>query len=147
MMVCYLNSEDVIFSPLLSFIGIMGFWSLNELAVELEMPFGDDENDLPLVELHAMYIKGLQTLFLSNEELLDATVPGYSEPRTLPKLTQKLNEELQRMGATKRFSTTMTDEDYSNCTQPLLESDLGFDSSVVIYKHISDALSELKSHD
>ena len=40
------------------------------------MPFGDDENDLPLVELHAMYIKGLQTLFLSNEELLDATVPG-----------------------------------------------------------------------
>merc|ERR1712118_507726 len=147
MMVCYLNPKDKIFSPLLSFVGVLGLWSLNELAVELEMPFGDDENDLPLVELHDLYIKGLQTLFLANADLLDATVPGYSEPRKLPKLTSKLNEELQRMGATKRFSTTMTDEDYSNCTQPLLESDLGFDSSVVIYKHISDALSELKSHD
>merc|ERR1711959_133246 len=128
MMVCYLNPMDKIFSPLLSFIGIMGFWSLNELAVELEMPFGDDDNDLPLVELHTLYIKGLQTLYLSNEDLLMSHVPGYVEPHAMPKLTKALNEELLRMGSNKRFQASMTDEDYSNCTQQLLESDLGFDA-------------------
>ena len=57
MMVCYLNPKDKIFSPLLSFVGVLGLWSLNELAVELEMPFGDDENDLPLVELHDLSLR------------------------------------------------------------------------------------------
>merc|ERR1719409_1479663 len=118
-----------------------GFWSLNELAVELEMPFGDDDNDLPLVELHSLYIKGLQTLYMSNSELLITHVGGYAEPIKMPKLTERLNTELVRMGATKRFSVQMTDEDYSNCSQQLLESDLGFDASVVIRKLIADSLA------
>ena len=47
------------------------------------------------------------------------------------------------MGPRKRFSIDMTDDDYSNCTQPLLESDLGFDSSIVIFAQIQDALKKL----
>jgi len=143
MMVCYLNPKDKIFSPLLSFVGVLGLWSLNELAVELEMPFGDDENDLPLVELHDLYIKGLQTLFLANADLLLNEVEGYRAPQKMHQLTNKLNAELARMGARKRFSIDMTDDDYSNCTQPLLESDLGFDSSIVIFAQIQDALKKL----
>jgi hypothetical protein len=91
MMVCYLNPKDKIFSPLLSFVGVLGLWSLNELAVELEMPFGDDENDLPLVELHDLYIKGLQTLFLANADLLVSEVEGYNPPQKMKELTDKLN--------------------------------------------------------
>ena len=44
----------------------------------------------------------------------------YVEPHPMPKLTAKLNEEIARMGSNKRFCATMTDEDYSNCTQQLL---------------------------
>jgi hypothetical protein len=48
------------------------------------------------------------------------------------------------MGARKRFSREMTDDDYSNCTQPLLESDLGFDASIVIHAHIQEGLKNIK---
>merc|ERR1719230_288360 len=36
--------------PLLCFAAIFGYWNLNQIAVELENPFGDDPNDLPLLE-------------------------------------------------------------------------------------------------
>merc|ERR1712080_458443 len=31
-----------------SFIPIFAFWSINYIAAEIEMPFGDDPNDLPM---------------------------------------------------------------------------------------------------
>merc|ERR1719409_657595 len=34
-----------------TFIAVSGFLSINLIAVELEQPFGDDVNDLPLLEL------------------------------------------------------------------------------------------------
>jgi hypothetical protein len=142
MMVCYLNPRDRFFSPLLSFVGVLGLWSLNELAVELEMPFGDDENDLPIVDLHDLYIKGLQTLFLANDELLVDEVEGYVPPRKMKALTERLNEELNRMGSRKRFAASMTDDDYTNCSQQLLESDLGIDASIVILSIIKEELAE-----
>jgi len=36
---------------LLTFISQFAFWSINYIAAEIEMPFGDDENDLPIDEL------------------------------------------------------------------------------------------------
>ena len=30
-------------------------WSINLIAIELEMPFGDDPNDLPLLDLQRDY--------------------------------------------------------------------------------------------
>merc|ERR1719261_1419919 len=37
-----------VFATLLSFFPIFGMYCLNFIAGELEMPFGSDENDLPL---------------------------------------------------------------------------------------------------
>lgn len=43
-----------ILSPILSFFAVLGYWGLNQIAVELENPFGDDENDLPLEHVHTV---------------------------------------------------------------------------------------------
>lgn len=46
----------------LSFIVEMSFWSVNYIAVELEMPFGDDPNDLPLQDMQQDLNKSLKAL-------------------------------------------------------------------------------------
>jgi len=35
----------------ITFISVLGFWGTNYIAVEIESPFGDDPNDLPLVSI------------------------------------------------------------------------------------------------
>merc|ERR1711975_194620 len=35
-------------ATLFSFVAIAGYYAINEVAIELEDPFGDDANDLPL---------------------------------------------------------------------------------------------------
>lgn len=40
--------KSVVWAPVFTLVPIMGLWSLNLIAVELENPFGDDDNDLPL---------------------------------------------------------------------------------------------------
>ena len=36
------------------------YWGLNQIAVELENPFGDDPNDLPLPETHVCFVDALE---------------------------------------------------------------------------------------
>jgi len=49
--VCAASVDKSIWAGILSFIVTMSFWSINYIAVELEQPFGDDPNDLPLHEM------------------------------------------------------------------------------------------------
>jgi len=46
-------------SAAFSFFVTLGYWGLNEICGELENPFGDDANDLPLVEIHQEFIEAL----------------------------------------------------------------------------------------
>merc|ERR1712232_561327 len=39
------------------------FWSINYIAMELEQPFGDDPNDLPMAELQSNFNSSLCVLF------------------------------------------------------------------------------------
>merc|ERR1719424_1455202 len=41
----------MLWAGILSFLIIMAYWSINYIALELEMPFGDDYNDLPCQDL------------------------------------------------------------------------------------------------
>lgn len=45
-----------ILTPLMSFMMTLAFWSLNKVALELEKPFGDGVNDLPMKELCDIYL-------------------------------------------------------------------------------------------
>merc|ERR1719210_2565587 len=49
--VCAASVERSFWAGILSFIVVFSFWSINYIAVELEQPFGDDANDLPLHDM------------------------------------------------------------------------------------------------
>lgn len=46
-------------TPVLSSGVVIAFWSLNEIAKELENPFGEDANNLPLVDAHERFVEFL----------------------------------------------------------------------------------------
>merc|ERR1719224_409617 len=50
-LVCATSVTSPLWAGILSFFVIMAYWSINFIAVELEMPFGDDLNDLPIYEM------------------------------------------------------------------------------------------------
>jgi len=47
----------------LTFVLNFSFWSINYIAGELEQPFGDDPNDLPMAELQSNFNSSLCVLF------------------------------------------------------------------------------------
>mmetsp|Transcript_37992 Transcript_37992/g.85083 ORF Transcript_37992/g.85083 Transcript_37992/m.85083 type:complete len:398 (-) Transcript_37992:245-1438(-) len=47
----------------LNFVVVMGFVSLNEISIEIENPFGDDANDLPLIEHQRDRCKSMVEVF------------------------------------------------------------------------------------
>jgi len=51
--VCAASVDTTFWAGLISFIVVFSFWSINYIAVELEQPFGDDANDLPLHDMQA----------------------------------------------------------------------------------------------
>lgn len=62
-----------------TFLSVFAFWSLNYVATELECPFGDDENDLPLIDMSENF----------NRHLLMALEP---EAQEVPWKTQEYSE-------------------------------------------------------
>eukprot|EP00406_Dinophysis_acuminata_P028704 CAMPEP_0179353062 /NCGR_PEP_ID=MMETSP0797-20121207/76128_1 /TAXON_ID=47934 /ORGANISM="Dinophysis acuminata, Strain DAEP01" /LENGTH=512 /DNA_ID=CAMNT_0021068095 /DNA_START=24 /DNA_END=1558 /DNA_ORIENTATION=- len=49
---------------ILSAVPILSFWSINYVAQEIESPFGDDANDLPLQEMQVNFNRNLATLMM-----------------------------------------------------------------------------------
>lgn len=45
--------KTVLWAMLMAFVPILAFFAVNAIALELQDPFGNDDNDLPLIELHA----------------------------------------------------------------------------------------------
>merc|ERR1719313_652155 len=60
--VCATSIESRVWSTLLSFAVILSFWSINYIALELEDPFGDDANDLPLHDMQKDLNKSIKEL-------------------------------------------------------------------------------------
>merc|ERR1719424_1194505 len=62
--VCATSIDSMLWAGLLAFLVIIAYWSINYIALELEMPFGDDFNDLPMQDLQ-------KELNISLVELMD----------------------------------------------------------------------------
>jgi len=60
--ICASSVDTLFWCGFLSFTVVFSFQSVNYIAVELEMPFGDDANDLPLQEMQEDFIKSLKAL-------------------------------------------------------------------------------------
>jgi predicted membrane chloride channel (bestrophin family) len=51
---------------LLSFVGVFTLWSISYVAQEIERPFGDSANDLPLIEMQLSFNQSLTALLEKN---------------------------------------------------------------------------------
>jgi len=49
-------------------MAVFGFWSINFIAAEIEMPFGDDNNDLPIAELQQEMNRDLKVLLCEESQ-------------------------------------------------------------------------------
>lgn len=76
-MTCFLCSvfiENVVGGALICFVVVFAFWSINYIALELEMPFGDDLNDLPLQDMQRDFNQSIVSLL----KPLAGSVPPYA---------------------------------------------------------------------
>merc|ERR1719276_354768 len=71
--------DDYIWAPLFTFVPIFGMFSLNFIGIELENPFGDDDNDLPLDHFQSEMNKCLLMLLQEHADLM----PGLSSKRCI----------------------------------------------------------------
>lgn len=60
---------DEVKAAIYTFLVVFVFWSAHHIAVELEMPFGTDANDLPLEQVNYKFNRVLQRLLESRAQL------------------------------------------------------------------------------
>merc|ERR1712176_448380 len=78
-MVSAILAESPVWATIFTFMPIFGMFYLNFVAVELENPFGDDDNDLPLDHFQSEMNNCLMMLLSENADLL----PNVSEKRCI----------------------------------------------------------------
>jgi predicted membrane chloride channel (bestrophin family) len=96
-------TKGMFIPPVLSFAAILGYWGLNQIAVELENPFGDDPNDLPLPETHVCFVDALEEAYISPPRPVNQRKPK-AEAKAGDPAVLTLNEELEERGVKHRFS-------------------------------------------
>lgn len=75
--------ESMYWAPSLTFVVVFAFWSINYIAAELEMPFGDDANDLPIAGMQRSMNISLMTLLhdrVQTAPTFDAAVASSTNP-------------------------------------------------------------------
>mmetsp|Transcript_64629 Transcript_64629/g.140717 ORF Transcript_64629/g.140717 Transcript_64629/m.140717 type:complete len:454 (-) Transcript_64629:37-1398(-) len=55
-------TASIYLSPVMSFLIFHGIWGINEIAKELENPFGGDPNDICLADFHADFVGNLREI-------------------------------------------------------------------------------------
>ena len=55
--------KDLGWALAVTFLSVVALWSINDIAAEIELPFGDDLNDLPVAELQ-IYMNKLLSILL-----------------------------------------------------------------------------------
>jgi len=92
--VCAASVKTTFWSGLISFIVVFSFWSINYIAVELEQPFGDDANDLPLHDMQEDLNLSLGTL-LQKQAQVPPTF-NFKEEHKLLLMSREGIDELMR---------------------------------------------------
>jgi predicted membrane chloride channel (bestrophin family) len=131
--------------PMLCFVAIFGYWNLNMIAVELENPFGDDPNDLPLIETHSCFVDAL-------EEAFSAPPRPVNQRRIVEKSKQlcpwieKLNFELEKMEEPERFSEVLVVECLELWTREDFEKKFRIKTTAhTVHKMVRKMLDDKKS--
>ncbi|KAF4670959.1 Zinc finger, RAN-binding domain containing 2 [Perkinsus chesapeaki] len=91
-------TQSAVLSPILSFFCLLGYWGLNEIAVELENPFGDDDNDLPLKHVHTAFVDAVRDCAEGLPTESSSTVEDGPPLEGVSREMTVLKEELERLG-------------------------------------------------
>jgi len=75
--VCAMEADHPVMAGVLAYVLTLVVWSINSIAVELEQPYGDDANDLPLIEMQEDMNKSLCALL----KPLAGTPPSFAFQR------------------------------------------------------------------
>lgn len=87
----------------MTFMVTGSFWTVIYIAVEIDQPFGDDPNDLPLIEMQEEFNADLVRLLKTS----NANLPCMSRsPETRQDLMMHMEAELPKNRSTKRKDTT-----------------------------------------
>jgi hypothetical protein len=105
-------TSGYVLPPILSFSAILSYWGLNQIAVELENPFGDDDNDLPLVDMHRFFVDAVEEAYIAQprQNTWSAPVAEEAKPvaRELEPAIRELHDIIEQWGVKERFSPVMT---------------------------------------
>merc|ERR1712151_1486123 len=96
--------ESKIWAPIFTFVPLFGMFSLNFIGVELENPFGNDANDLPLDHFQTDMNKCLLMLLQENADL----APGVSCERCIKSFSTLADTMWFNTAHSKEFE----DQDY-----------------------------------
>eukprot|EP00929_Paragymnodinium_shiwhaense_P119760 TRINITY_DN91657_c0_g1_i1.p1 TRINITY_DN91657_c0_g1~~TRINITY_DN91657_c0_g1_i1.p1 ORF type:complete len:746 (+),score=116.48 TRINITY_DN91657_c0_g1_i1:125-2362(+) len=76
-------TESIFVSPALTFLIFQGVWGVNEVAKELENPFGTDWQDIPLVDFHTRFLEMIFDVDRAHHCLVEDNAQGISaKPRS-----------------------------------------------------------------
>jgi hypothetical protein len=131
-------------APLFSWLGVASYFGLNIVAVEIEMPFGDDANDLPLVALHEMFVTGLSSLYLAQHHWanLDRDDVMIKKVLKADHIVTELNGMLAKHQSKWMFAPESTRADFRVITQADLAQKLGYDLAVIVFARLKALLSK-----
>jgi predicted membrane chloride channel (bestrophin family) len=87
----------------LCFFATFSYWSLNLIATELEIPFGDDPNDLPYHDIHNRFVDSLEEQFRAQPRPVNRRIKA-KEPVDYCAGTTALNDFLKEQQIPQRFS-------------------------------------------
>merc|ERR1740130_1914372 len=68
-LICATTVDTAPWAGFLCFVVVFSYWSINYIATELEMPFGDDLNDLPMYNMQRDFNKSFVSMM--DEAALD----------------------------------------------------------------------------
>jgi predicted membrane chloride channel (bestrophin family) len=139
-------TSGVVMPPILTFFAILSYWGLNQIAVELEAPFGDDDNDLPLLDMHRFFVEAVEEAYMATQRPNSWSV----KPAVGSKVTQKedpaleeLHALLQEWGYTQKFSSTLKLEHLANFSVEDLEDKFGsVDVAIALRAEIAHLMEE-----
>lgn len=90
-------TDSMILGPIMTFFLFHGVWCVNEVAKELENPFGNDSNDICLPDFHARFIDACNDIHIAHcEKKVDRCSASYQAMPTVTSLSEVILEASEK---------------------------------------------------
>jgi len=98
-------TKDVIWSIVLTFIVVLGYWGLYFICLELENPYGEDLNDLSLVEMQREYCAVITQIYANHVPLIYMKMLGIQDPID-PLQEENMRRRVQFVDTSQKYQPT-----------------------------------------